>query len=155
MSDISRKALIKEIENEIRTYKELGAEFDERRYELIGWQAKINRGLFDIPSTESEGEATRLRAALKMVQSEVAFYATASVYEKVCDIVNEALSSTPIASREQKVRKDIVKIINDLELEYGYGTIDIATFRNILADRIIAHMLGITIPGINTGENDA
>lgn len=44
---MDKDKFLKYLENEIRFYKELGEEFDERRYELITIQTKVNKGEFD------------------------------------------------------------------------------------------------------------
>ncbi|MCU6798018.1 hypothetical protein OB236_38425 [Paenibacillus sp. WQ 127069] len=50
---IDKTKLLGHIENELRTYKELGADFDERRHELFGLRSDIMDGKF-------ESEANRL-----------------------------------------------------------------------------------------------
>lgn len=51
----------------------------------------------------------------------------------------EFVKTTFITESEREAKQNIVAIINDLELEYGHGTISIEKFRNLLADRIIEH----------------
>ena len=57
---IDKQKLVDEIDNDIRTFKELGEAFDERRDELIAWKDKIQSGAFDIPNNHLQEALERI-----------------------------------------------------------------------------------------------